>query len=90
MVVFRCLVVFVELIQFDDSYKLLGVCRARGIAATLQSVGPRLVVVLAQREKTAVARLPCEQQTVVFVTLIYIVVGPETFLPLVIVNLCKG
>ena len=42
------LVILVELIQLDDLYQLIGILRIRGIAGSLQSLRPTLVVGLLQ------------------------------------------
>ena len=49
------LIVFVELVELDDLYQLVGILRISGIAGSLQTARPALVIGGLQAEQAAIA-----------------------------------
>ena len=85
LVVTLGLVVLVKFIEFDDAYQLGGIAWIGGIAGSLQTVCPSLIVGDGEIEKTAVSFAVAQELAMVLKTLECIIVGAETFLRKVIV-----
>ena len=85
LVIVTCVVVLVELIEFDDVNELLSVGGIGGIATRFQSPSPSPVVGQVEPEELGIPLVACEEAAVILIALFGIVVGTETFTDVVVV-----
>ena len=73
------LVIFVQVIKLDDINQALGISRVGGISGFLQAPCPAFIVGDFQLEERSVTRTTCQKLGVIFIRLLGMLVGSETF-----------
>ena len=78
-------IVLMQVIKFDDTDELLGITGIGGIAGFLQSSCPTFIVGYIEFEKRCITRTVRQELGMVFVGLLGMLVGTETFSPCIVI-----
>ena len=83
-------IVFIEPVELNQFYQLIGITRVGGITGSFQTARPTFIIGNTQTEKAAVTLASGEKTRMVLIALVGVAIGTEAFIAGVVIIIDRG